>query len=173
MSLATLLAVTGAFVSAFGIVVGATALGARWLGRADAERELAEAKKYAIAVDRDPRVVEYRTLRATTAAYRGADRPVAEAARRGSEMVDGAADAAAARSRSVQVYGERLDDAERAAARLPDRLDRPRPLLGAAAPLPASIGAAVERARRTPPAPRSGPEPPSAGPRPGRGTGAA
>ena len=159
MSLTTLIALCGAFTSVFALVVGATALGARWLGRADAERELADAKKYALAVDADPKVVEYRTLQATTAAYRSADRPVAEWVRRISELVSAASDKAAALARTVQRYGERLNDAERVAANLPGRLERPRGPFAAADPLPPSIRSAVASASSDAAARRRGPAP--------------
>ncbi|WP_232532433.1 hypothetical protein [Nocardiopsis dassonvillei] len=118
------LTIGGALIGASSLLVASVALGARWEGRGEADRELAEAKRYDLAVSRDPRVVEAAALRATLDAYRSADSAVRKELEGAEQTVRRSEKEAVAREKRVQAHFEKLGDTERAVDRLL-RLNRP------------------------------------------------
>jgi hypothetical protein len=119
-----------AFIGATSLLVASVALGARWEGRDVADRELAEAKDYELAVSRHPAVVEAETLQATLNAYSSADRPVQKALESADQRVGQAETEADAREKRVQANFEKLKDAEQGVDQLL-RLNRPAGVRGA------------------------------------------
>ncbi len=125
------LSLGAAFVSTCGVLIAATALGARWFGRPEADREMADAQRYRLDVLQHPDVVEYTALNAVANAYRANDRYYQKELDKRGQLADQARDEVDARSTLVRGYGEALNDAEAAAARLLPLIDRPRGVRGA------------------------------------------
>ncbi|WAE73917.1 hypothetical protein OUQ99_01960 [Streptomonospora nanhaiensis] len=119
-----------AFIGATGLLIASVALGARWEGRGEADQQLAEAKRYDLAVSQDPRVVEATALQAALDAYRSADIPVSKELDAAAQGVSRSENEAATREKRVQAHYEKLGDAERAVGRLV-LLDRPGGVRGA------------------------------------------
>ncbi|MFI6575567.1 hypothetical protein ACIBFB_07180 [Nocardiopsis sp. NPDC050513] len=118
-----------AFISATSVLVASVALGARWEGRSESDRELADAKAYEMRVMRDPRVTEVRYLEALLSAYDSAHKPVDKDLERRTQLVSRAESEAQTRARFVQTYLETLRDYEQVSGRVLDH-DRTRGVRG-------------------------------------------